>query len=99
MSLRQETGRYDNTDEADTVCFQCADMIESEEHVILHCPLYGNLRKVMFDHAENVNPDFINVMSDEKLIFFLSNANITIICAKPLCDMLTRRSSLLYENH
>ncbi len=38
--LRLETGRYDNTNEADQVCFQCADIIESEEHVILHCPLY-----------------------------------------------------------
>ncbi len=37
----------------------------------------------MFDHAENVNPDFIN-MSEEKLIFLLSNANVTIICAKTL---------------
>ncbi len=33
----------------------------------------------MFDHAENVNPDFINMMSDERL----SNANVIIICAKP----------------
>ncbi len=39
--------------------------IESEEHVILHCPLYDELRKVMFDHAENVNPDFINMTSEE----------------------------------
>ncbi len=96
--LRMETGRYDNTDEADRVCFQCANIIEFEEHVILHCPLYDDLRKVMFDHAENVNPDFINMMSEENLIF-LSNANVTIICAKTLCDILTRRRSILYENH
>ncbi len=68
--LRLETGRYDNTDEADQVCFQSPDIIESEEHVILHCPLYDDLRKVIFDHAENVNPDFINMMSEENLYFF-----------------------------
>ncbi len=79
-------------------CFQCADVIESEEHVIFHCPLYDDLRKVMFDHAENVNPDFINMMSEEKLIFLLSNTNVTITCAKTLCDILTRRRSILYEN-
>ncbi len=53
----------------------------------------------MFDHAENVNPDFINIMFEEKLIFLMSNANVTIVCAKTLCDILTRRSSILYENH
>ncbi len=97
--LRLETGRYDNTDEADRVCFQCADIIESEEHVILHCPLYDDLRKVMFNHAENVNPDFKNIKSEETLIFLLSNANVSIICAKTLCDILTKRRSILYENH
>ncbi len=50
------------TDEADRVCLQCADMIESTEYVILHCLLYTDLRKVMFDNAENVNPDFINMI-------------------------------------
>ncbi len=38
--LRLETDRYDNTDEADRICFQCADIVESEEHFILHCPLF-----------------------------------------------------------
>ncbi len=81
--LRLETGRYDNTDEADRVCFQCADIIESEEHVILHCPLYDDVRKVIFDQAENVNPDFINMISEEKLIFLLSNTNITTVLYVP----------------
>ncbi len=35
--LRLETGHYDITDEADRVCFHCADIIEPVEHVILHC--------------------------------------------------------------
>ncbi len=39
--------------------------------------------------AKHVNPDFINMISDEKLIFLLSNANVTIVCAKTLCDILT----------
>ncbi len=72
-------------------------LIESYKHVIVHCPLYDRLRKVMFDHAENVNPDFIKMISEEKLIFLLSNANVTIICAKTLCDILTRRRSILYK--
>ncbi len=39
--------------------YHLAGIIESEEHVILHCPLYNDLKMLMFDHAENVNPDFI----------------------------------------
>ncbi len=79
------------------ICFHCADIIESEEHVILHCTLYHDLRNVLFDHAENVNPD-INMMSEEKLIFLLSNAKVTIIFVKTLCDILTRRRSIHTKN-
>ncbi len=74
-----------------------SEIIESEDYVALHCALYDDLRKVMFAHVEHFNPDFINMESEVKLL--LSNANVTIICVKTLCDILTRRRSILYENH
>lgn len=52
----------DNTNQVDRVCFHCADVTEAEEHVILYCLLYNDLRN-MFFHATNVNLDFINMMS------------------------------------
>ncbi len=67
-------GRHENTDEADRVCFYSSDTIESEEYIILHCPLY-DLRNVLFDHANDVNSDLINIMCEEKLIFLLGNGS------------------------
>ena len=41
--LRIETGRYERLEERQRVCFNCGDTIESEEHVLLECPLYYGL--------------------------------------------------------
>ncbi len=55
----------------------------------------------MFDYTEKVNPDFINMMSEENHIFgiLLNNAHVINIYVNTLCNILTRRKSLLYENH
>jgi len=96
--LRLETGRYDNTNEVDRVCFHCTDRIESEEHVLLNCPLYNDLRNDLFIYANTIDVEFVNMLPGEKLIFLLSKDNIVNMCAKTLCDILTRRRSLLYDN-
>ena len=38
--LRIETGRYERLNEKERTCFRCSDTVESEEHVLLDCPLY-----------------------------------------------------------
>ena len=43
--LRIETGRYERLEEEQRVCFKCGDAIESEEHVLLDCPLYQQIRE------------------------------------------------------
>ena len=43
--LRIETGRYERLEEEQRVCFNCGDTIESEEHVLLECPLYQQIRE------------------------------------------------------
>ncbi len=90
---------YDNTDEADRVCFHCAYIIEIAELSILHCPLHNDLNIFLFEDTNNDNSDFINMMSKNKLIFLLNNTKVTIICVKTLYDILPRRRSILYENH
>ena len=42
--IRLETGRYEGLDESDRTCFQCPDMVENEQHVLLECPLYNDIR-------------------------------------------------------
>jgi hypothetical protein len=46
--LRIETGRYENKNVNERVCFICRDQIEDEKHVLLDCPLYADLRESLF---------------------------------------------------
>ena len=71
---------------------------ESEEHVLLNCPLYNDLRNVLFIYANTIDVEFVNMLPGGKLIFLLSNDNVVNMCTKTLCDILTRRMPLLYDN-
>jgi hypothetical protein len=42
--LRIETGRYENKNVNERVCFICHDQIEDEKHVLLDSPLYADLQ-------------------------------------------------------
>ena len=46
--LRLETGRYEHLMENRRVCFNCPNEVESEEHVIMDCPVYSDLRSILF---------------------------------------------------
>ena len=39
-----ETDRYQNLDLCERGCFHCASCIEDEEHVLMVCPIYEDLR-------------------------------------------------------
>ena len=45
--LRIETGRYErNVVTANQrTCFNCHDNVEDEFHVVMHCPVYNDLRR------------------------------------------------------
>ncbi len=43
--IRLETGRYDGMEEKDRICLLCDhNIIESEYHVVMSCPVYNELR-------------------------------------------------------
>ena len=46
--LRIETSRYERLDEEQRVCFNSGDTIESDEHVLLECPIYQQIRELWF---------------------------------------------------
>ena len=41
-----EIGRYSNLPVENRVCPCCADCVETESHIILHCPLYSDVRSM-----------------------------------------------------
>ena len=80
--LRLETGRYENLAVNQRTCFNCRGSVESEKHVLLHCPLYEDLQYEMFYEASQVNPQFDILNDDEKIVYLFSSTNIVKILAK-----------------
>jgi hypothetical protein len=39
-----ETGLYENIKLEERRCFNCSNLIEDETHVILHCPVYSDIK-------------------------------------------------------
>jgi hypothetical protein len=40
-------------------CFNCSNLIEDETHVILHCPVYSDLRNNLFTEVLEVSTTVI----------------------------------------
>ena len=97
--LRIETGRYERLEEEQRVCFNCGDTIESEEHVLLECPLYQQIREPWFVKLRQHIPDFYVKTKQEKLICIFSCDIIPVIRlnAKICSDILKERRKLLYK--
>ena len=51
------------------ICPVYENGIEDAVHVIIHCPVYSNLRNAQFDKAAQINANFLYVDIVEKLIF------------------------------
>ena len=67
--IKVETGRYQNLDLSERVCFHCASCIEDEEHVLMVCPIYEDLRLSLIREAVLINPDFEGLSDIQKMCF------------------------------
>ena len=47
VPFRLETGRYESLSEDLRTCFNCPNSVENEEHILLRCPIYSDLRETM----------------------------------------------------
>jgi hypothetical protein len=95
--LKIETGRYTNTPEEERLCTVCnMSEVESEEHSLIRCQAYQDIRENLFQNAVILNPTFVNFNDCEKLCFILSNEGIAQKTAKACQDILMRRSAILY---
>ena len=50
--IRVEIGRYERLALEDRHCFNCSNQVEDEEHVLLHCPIYQEIRQTLFDKIQ-----------------------------------------------
>ena len=66
--LKIETGRYERLNEEERTCFRYSDTVESEEHVLLDCPLYNHIREPWFAKLRQHVPDLYTKTRQDKLI-------------------------------
>ena len=94
--LKIETGRYERIPHDQRFCFSCANKVEDEIHVLTECPLYDDLRHVLYQKAADSSGTFIHLSDNEKMCFVLSNREISKTSAKTCYEILNRRRTLLY---
>ena len=88
--IRIETGRYENLPLEDRKCPFC-NVLEDEQHVLLDCVMYTDLRSELFVKAEEAKPDFAELVKNDQLSYLLTSPLIVRYCAKTCFNILKRR--------
>ena len=96
--IRLETGRYERLPVEQRLCQMCENRCaEDENHVILKCPFYDDLRYSLVKEAEYVCSNF-SVLSDAgKFEVLFTHVNLTMLCAKTCFNILRRRRWCFYK--
>ena len=76
-------------------CIVCTEEIEDECHVITQCPLYRDVRSVLFQKISSHVCNFNEMTEVEKMCYVLSNKHCVRIAAKSLYEILCRRKDVL----
>jgi hypothetical protein len=97
--IRIETGRFEHLPMHERTCFMCESKTETEEHVLIECPLYDDLRNELFEYINSVDENFNMLTNRDKLSFVLGCQNVNVIykCAKTCKSILDRRRRFLYR--
>jgi hypothetical protein len=95
--IRLETGRYENLHVNDRTCFNCTTNVEDEIHVILHCPVYNDIREDLLVKIRQINTVFDTLSDMEKLCYVLNNFEIVKYSAKACYQILQLRRLRLYR--
>ena len=75
---RIETGIYERLALEDRRCFICINQVKDEEHALLHCPLYQEIRQIFFKKKKKRCIMLIlykKKKGTEKLCFIVSNSD------------------------
>ena len=81
LPLEIEKGRYTRpkTPLNDRICKFCnSNTIEDETHLLFSCSFYDDIRYELFQYTAQMNPHFMNLTPDEKLIFIMQCLNMQI---------------------
>ena len=73
--IRLETGRYEGLPETERLCPLCQIEIENEEHVLIKCSFYDDIRNDLFNVINLNDASFSELLPCQKLVFihYMSN--------------------------
>ena len=98
LPIAIETGRYSRpkTPINERLCKFCqSDSVESETHFLLECELYTDLRHSLFVKASEVDANFMNLHTNEKLKFLMQTKDIQFHLGATVSKMFNRRKMFL----
>ncbi|XP_071136614.1 uncharacterized protein [Mytilus edulis] len=87
LPLAVETGRYTKptTPLCDRLCLFCNNnFIETEQHFLIDCNFYSDIREELFNYINALNNTFNAFNSDEKFDFIMNCDHAKVLLAKTL---------------
>ena len=79
-------------------CFHRVTDVETEEHVLLECPLYNDIRQELFSKVDMPSNSIDALSNHDKVCLLLSDSSILNYSAKVCHEILhERRNKLLYR--
>ena len=78
-------------------CFHCVTDVETEEHVVLECPLYNDIRQELFSTVDMPSNSFDVLSNHDKVCLLLSDSSVINYSAKACHEILLERRKLLYS--
>ena len=104
-SLRIQTGKYENRGASipveDRKCLVCKrNYVEDEQHFLLHCNGYVNIRNDLHSLISQTDSHFANLSDYDKMMYLLKldNDNTCKIIAKYTYLMFQKRKEILNSN-
>ena len=78
------------------VCSHCNE-VEDKSHVLMHCPLYDDIRNQHILDVNKINPSFQDLSLQERFIQLMSNPIYYCVVSKTICYMLNKCRFVLYR--
>lgn len=92
LQIAVERGRYNDTPLHERLCNFChSGSIEDEQHILLHCELYNDLRYDLCQHMQNICNDFDTLPTLVKFCKILTTTSAQFLLGKFLFFMFKRR--------
>ena len=96
LPLEIEKGRYTRpkTPVNERICKVCGSLeVEYETHFLISCRFYDDIRYDLFSVCSQINANFLNLTSGDKLVFIMPSSSLQLKLASSLQKMIRRTNT------